>query len=764
MTSEQSNGVVREVRRAALLSDHGELTDGQLLQRFLDHHDEAAFELLLRRHGPLILGVCRRMLGNDADADDAFQAVFVVLVRKAAAFRTRRTIGDWLYGVAYHTALKARAATVKRRFKESQARPIVSAGATDDLADLLPLLDQELSRLQAKYREALVLCELQGHSRKETARQLGIPEGTLSSRLATARKLLAKRLARYGLAITGVTLAGLLTPKTATASVPAALAASTLEAATTGAAVPVAALAEGVLKAMLMTKLKMLATVVLMFGVVFGGAVLWLHTMRNKAVAARLEAETEAFAAHARAEALNDDDEDNILGTWTLVRIEQPPYKHTEEIPPLGARGQAKVVFTADKIHLWDGSEGKYALDAGKHPKQFRLTQGEGMLAATLIGIYELKGDDLKICFNLSHSDNKPPTNFDIKTAKPPGLVPAVFVLKRDPVKEAPKKDEPKKTDADKSPPFQVRFVGPAGAKLKRFGVEDIVLHEIPCRLTFEKPGTYRLKLMDIPNRPGLELYPTVEVYAATPKTTTFLTHAAIPVEFTDAEIDKAVKGQLATRAVCLHQDGDQTFSVNEAPTNDDVIGLAKKKGPILLVVRLGSIDLEAKKDTDDGYRAALIAAVHHFASKGELDHVTAILAKHPDLLPPLTKEIFRQPHKPSAGDDFTPLFAAVLERRDDVAAYLLSKGANVNAVDGNDWTPLHRAAIQGDLAMAKLLVKHAPRSTLMFQSDRDAAGPRRGKEGDRRWSSILKRAWRFLISCCRMVTNEGCMTVTGDR
>ena len=124
MTSEQSHSILREVRRAVLRNDDGALTDGQLLQRFFDQHDEAAFELLVRRHGPLILGVCRRMLGNDADADDAFQAVFVVLVRKAAAFRTRRTIGDWLYGVAYHTALKVRAASVKRRFKESQARPI----------------------------------------------------------------------------------------------------------------------------------------------------------------------------------------------------------------------------------------------------------------------------------------------------------------------------------------------------------------------------------------------------------------------------------------------------------------------------------------------------------------------------------------------------------------------------------------------------------------------------------------------------------------
>ena len=639
MTSEQTHGVLREVRRAALLSDDVELSDGRLLQRFLDERDEAAFELLLRRHGPMILGVCRRLLGNDADADDAFQAVFVVLVRKAAAFRSRRTVGDWLYGVAYHTALKARAASVKRRLKESQARPPLPSDAPGDLADVLPLLDQELARLPAKYREPVVLCELQGHSRKETARQLGIPEGTLSSRLATARKLLAKRLSRCGLAITAGTLATLLTPKTATATVSAALAASTLEAATASATVPVTALAEGVLKAMFMTKLKTAATVALLFGLLIGGAAVW--RMREMNLALALEARAQAEVAQVR-EARNGADEDNIQGTWSLVRIEQadPAWDNGWGLP------QSKVIIAADKIRLWDGTEARYALEVAKRPKQLRLTLGGATYTATVVAIYELNGDDLKIGMNLSRDNNKPPTSFDVKAAQPPGVMPAVFVLKREPVK----KTEPQKADADKAPPVQVRFVGPAGAKLKRFGVEDILLHEIPCRLTFEKPGTYRLKLMDIPNHPGLELYPTIEVYPATQKTTTFLTHAAVPVEFTDADIDKAVKGKVATRVVCLHQDGEQTIAVAEGATSEEVMALAKMKGSILLVVRLGSIDLEAKKDGDDkDYRAALIAAVQMFGARGDLAHVKAILAKHPDLLPlptdaigiaALTKEI----------------------------------------------------------------------------------------------------------------------------
>lgn len=264
MTSETTGDVLRHVCWAALGSGDLDLTDGQLLQRFLDERDELAFELLLRRHGPMILGVCRRMLGNAADADDAFQAVFLVLLRRGAALRARRTVGDFLHGVAYHTALKARAARVKRRIRERQAQPIRPAAA-EEVADVVPLLDQEIAHLPAKYREAVVLCELQGRGRKEAAQLLQIPEGTLSSRLATTRKILARRLSRYGAPL-------LLAP--ATASVPSALAASTRNMAIGGASASVAALAEGVMKVMLLTKIKLL-TVLLAVGVITGTVTAW---------------------------------------------------------------------------------------------------------------------------------------------------------------------------------------------------------------------------------------------------------------------------------------------------------------------------------------------------------------------------------------------------------------------------------------------------------------------------------------------------------
>jgi RNA polymerase sigma factor (sigma-70 family) len=256
------------MRGAEVARRGGDLTDGQLLTRFLGLRDEAAFETLLRRHGPMVLGVCRRVLLHDQDAEDAFQATFLVLARKAGSVAPRELIGNWLYGVAYNTALKARALNAKRRGRERQVRtmPELQPARQDrDLwGDLQPLLDRELSRLPDKYRFPVVLCDLEGKTHKEAARQLGCPEGTVSVRLSRARALLARRLTQRGLACMGAALAAALSNNPATASVPAALAGATVEAASLFAAPHTAAaglvseraaiLTEGVLKTMRTTK------------------------------------------------------------------------------------------------------------------------------------------------------------------------------------------------------------------------------------------------------------------------------------------------------------------------------------------------------------------------------------------------------------------------------------------------------------------------------------------------------------------------------
>src|SRR5205085_648735 len=173
------------------------------------------------------------------DAEDAFQATFLVLIRKAASLAQRELLGNWLYGVAYRTALDARAAAARRRARERQVSPMPEPEArnsADVWHDLRPLLDQELNRLPDKYRVAVVLCDLEGRTRRDAARQLGIPVGTLSGRLTMARQMLAKRLARHGLALSGGMLTAALSQGAASACVPTALMASTLEAATAVAA------------------------------------------------------------------------------------------------------------------------------------------------------------------------------------------------------------------------------------------------------------------------------------------------------------------------------------------------------------------------------------------------------------------------------------------------------------------------------------------------------------------------------------------------
>src|SRR5262249_52928044 len=159
------------------------LTDGQLLERYVQGREEAVFAALLGRHGPMVWGVCRRVLRSAEDAEDAFQATFLVLVRKAAAVVPREKVGNWLYGVGRQTALYARATAARRRAREKQvtAMPDAASQQQDLWEELQPLLDQELGRLPDKYREVIVLCDLEGKTRKEAARHFHLPEGTVAT-------------------------------------------------------------------------------------------------------------------------------------------------------------------------------------------------------------------------------------------------------------------------------------------------------------------------------------------------------------------------------------------------------------------------------------------------------------------------------------------------------------------------------------------------------------------------------------------------------
>jgi RNA polymerase sigma factor (sigma-70 family) len=256
--------VLKHIHRL-LAPPGGDLTDGELLARFVASRDEASFAVLVRRHGPMVLGVCRRMLRHAQDAEDCFQATFMVLARKAATVE-RESVGSWLYAVAHRTSLEARAVNARRRAREQQVKEMPHPEVmSSEIQDWRLWLDHELDRLPEQYRSVIVACDLEGRSRKEAARFLGLVEGTLSSRLARGRRLLAKRLAPYGLSLSGAALAAALCENAASAQLPAALLSSTTKAAvlvavgefTTVSASSVM-LMKGVLKSMFITKLKLM--------------------------------------------------------------------------------------------------------------------------------------------------------------------------------------------------------------------------------------------------------------------------------------------------------------------------------------------------------------------------------------------------------------------------------------------------------------------------------------------------------------------------
>jgi RNA polymerase sigma factor (sigma-70 family) len=264
--------VLDRLRSSARFQEAADLPDGQLLGRYVASRDELAFEMLVRRHGPMVLGVCRRLLVNPEDAEDAFQATFLVLARKAAKVLPQERVGPWLLGVAYHAAQKARAIATRRKAREKQVRtlPEPASFAEGLWSDLAPLLDRELTRLPEKYRLPIVLCDLEGKTRAEASRQLGWPEGTVAGRLVRGRILLAKRLTRLGLPLSAGVLTAVLS-QNVSACVLLTLVHSTVEA-VVGRAVrlSVTALAEGVLKAMMFTKWKLTVAILMALTVVAG--------------------------------------------------------------------------------------------------------------------------------------------------------------------------------------------------------------------------------------------------------------------------------------------------------------------------------------------------------------------------------------------------------------------------------------------------------------------------------------------------------------
>jgi RNA polymerase sigma factor (sigma-70 family) len=371
-----------------------DVPDAELLRRYLAGRDPSALEPLVRRHGGMVLGVCRRVLGNRYDAEDAFQATFLVFVRKAGSVRPGALVGPWLYGVATRTALKARALAARRQAREKQVDvlPDVAAPAKTAVADWLPLLDREVAALPAKYRLPVLLCDLHGLSRTDAAGQLGLREGTLSSRLARARTLLRRRLSKRG-AGAAVLVAAVLFP-TATSAAPAAapaiLVETTVRAATAFAAgtaltSPPALLATAVLAGWRRARLAVAAAVLVSLALL-GGVGLLLLRPGGPAMVTVIRA-----------------DREKLQGDWVVTAMTvNGKDAGWEEVV-----AQNKLQFRGDQVNLPFDSD--YILDPKAHPKRIDMTCR--ILPPPnnfMLGIYEVNGDELKLCLGAPGRDDRP--------------------------------------------------------------------------------------------------------------------------------------------------------------------------------------------------------------------------------------------------------------------------------------------------------------------------------------------------------------------
>ncbi len=279
MTGTSRGPVLRELDR---LFRHGTLSglgDDELLERFVDRADESAFEALVVLHGPMVLGICRRMLRDPRDVEDAFQATFLVLVRKAITIKDRGLLSSWLYGVAYRVANRARTRAIQHQVREIGVERLEAYAhngcISTDFADIGPVLDQELNRLPAKYREPIVLCYIEGQTHDQAAAHLRCPVGTVRSRMARGRDLLKRRLTRRGCApLAGMLGGGMslpsrlaiesLPPTLLAATVRSALAAAALRGAGAGTvAAPILTLTQGVLTTMKLSQLTWIALAIL---------------------------------------------------------------------------------------------------------------------------------------------------------------------------------------------------------------------------------------------------------------------------------------------------------------------------------------------------------------------------------------------------------------------------------------------------------------------------------------------------------------------
>jgi RNA polymerase sigma factor (sigma-70 family) len=366
--------LLRHIRKLLAGPGARELPDQQLLERFIHRHDEVAFEALVQRHGPLVLGVCRRVLRHEQDAEDAFQATFLVLAQKAASIRKLGSVSSWLYGVANCIAVKARMNAAKRRSHENQAAGMPTEEPAEDASwrELRSVLDEELQRLPEKYRAPLVLCYLEGKTQDEAARELDWTAGSVKGRLERGRDALRIRLSRRGVTLSAVFLTTMVARK---ATVQAALLDTTVRTATLMVAgqadsalisVQVARLAAAATRAMILTKVKVGAAILLVASIAIAGTGGML-AYGQLAAKQRQEEPPKPFVKvadrpePARPNETRTDQYGDLLPPGAIARLGTIRFRHEDRVEEFSYSpdGQTLASAAGKTIYLWEPATGK---------------------------------------------------------------------------------------------------------------------------------------------------------------------------------------------------------------------------------------------------------------------------------------------------------------------------------------------------------------------------------------------------------------------
>jgi RNA polymerase sigma factor (sigma-70 family) len=416
MSQTQGTGLLRHIRRLATAGNHDQ-PDSDLVRRFLVERDEAAFAALVQRHGGMVLGVCRGVLQHAQDAEDAFQATFLVLARKAHTIRKQQSLGSWLHGVAYRLALKARSAA-RREVCAKSPEDIPAPSNADDLTlrELRSILHEELHRLPEYYRAPLLLCYWEGKTRDEAAAQLGVTPDAFKKHLERARNLLGSRLVGRGLAPSAALMAALLSADGVRAALSTSLTQSTARAATafavgkgasSGASAAAVALAEGAIRTMTITKWASLLVALFLtsgFGAAlsFGAYQAFQGDRPAGVVEVDVLGQRHLELVKAKTPAGKKSDKERFVGTWKI----KTGLFNGEQVP-IAEAGLIRLTFHADGTYGVNVIEetkedGKYVVSDGGKIDLRKLNDAEDQL-----GIYKFEGNDVLVLCVTSRGKDK---------------------------------------------------------------------------------------------------------------------------------------------------------------------------------------------------------------------------------------------------------------------------------------------------------------------------------------------------------------------